>query len=186
MTALAPSRPSPLRATGILLAAVVIVVASNAASVLLGGKPAGTDRSDSQGAGLIEAAGGPDAGVGSLAQIDRSITAWTANLAANDKDFISATNLGLLYDARGRVTGDVGDYGRAQAALDTALAILPTHLPARLLHARLLQTTHDFAGALAESRAILADGVVQAVPLPPATTPSSCASSRPRCARASR
>jgi tetratricopeptide (TPR) repeat protein len=163
MTTLAPSRPSPLRATGILLAAVVIVVASNATSLLLGGKPATADRSDSQGAGLIEAAGaGPDAGVGSLPQIDNSIAAWTANLAANDKDFISATNLGLLYDARGRLTGDIGDYGRAQAALDKALAVVPTHLPARLLHARLLQTTHDFAGALAESRAILADDSTQA------------------------
>lgn len=162
MTALAPSRPSPLRATGILLAAVVIVVASNATSFLLGGKSATTDRSDSQGAGLIEAAGGPDAGIGSLAQIDNSIAAWTANLAANDKDFISATNLGLLYDARGRLTGDIGDYGRAQAALDKALAVVPTHLPARLLHARLLQTTHDFAGALTESRAILADDSTQA------------------------
>jgi tetratricopeptide (TPR) repeat protein len=162
MTALAPSRTTPLRATGILLAAVVIVVASNATSVLLGGKPATGDRSDSQGAGLIEAAGGPDAGIGSLPQIDNSIAAWTANLAANDKDFISATNLGLLYDARGRLTGDIGDYGRAQAALDKALAVVPTHLPARLLHARLLQTTHDFAGALAESRAILADDSTQA------------------------
>lgn len=163
MTALAPSRPTPLRATGILLAALVIVVASNATSALLGGKPTTADRADSQGAGLIEAAGaGPDAGVGSLTQIDRSIAAWTANLAANDKDFISATNLGLLYDARGRLTGDVGDYGRAQAALDEALAIVPTHLPARLLHARLLQTTHDFAGALAESRAILTDDPTQA------------------------
>jgi tetratricopeptide (TPR) repeat protein len=163
MTALAPSRPSPLRATGILVAAVVIVVASNATSLLLGGKPATADRSDSQGAALIEAAGaGPDNGVGSLFQIDSSIAAWTANLAANDQDFISATNLGLLYDARGRLTGDIADYGRAQAALDKALAVLPTHLPARLLHARLLQTTHDFAGALAESRAILADDSTQA------------------------
>jgi tetratricopeptide (TPR) repeat protein len=152
MTALAPSRPSPLRATGILVAAVVIVLASNATSLLLGGKPATGDRSDSQGAGLIEAAGGPDAGIGSLTQIDNSIAAWTANLAANDKDFISATNLGLLY----------GDYGRAQAAHDKALAVVPTHLPARLLHARLLQTTHDFAGALVESRAILADDSTQA------------------------
>lgn len=163
MTALAPSRPSPLRATGILLAAVVIVVASNVSSLLLGGKPATADRSDSQGAGLIEAAGaGPDGGVGSVSQINSSISAWTSNLAANDRDFISATNLGLLYDARGRLTGDVGDYARSGAALDTALAIVPTHLPARLLHARLLQTTHDFAGALAESRAILADDPTQA------------------------
>jgi len=162
MTVLAASRPSPLRATGILVAALVIVVASNVTSALLGGRPATADRSDSQGAALIEAAGGPDAGIGSLTQIDNSIAAWTANLAANDKDFISATNVGLLYDARGRLTGDIGDYGRAQAALDKALAVVPTHLPARLLHARLLQTTHDFAGALAESKAILADDSTQA------------------------
>jgi tetratricopeptide (TPR) repeat protein len=143
------------------VAAVVIVVASNATALLSGQRPAAQPAGEA--AGLVEAGGGaPDATVGSIAQLDRSIGAWTANLAANDRDFISATNLGLLYDARGRLTGDVADYGRAQEALARALAIVPDHLPARLLQARLLQTTHDFSGALAASKAILRDDPTQA------------------------
>ena len=99
--------------------------------------------------------------IGSLEQIDHSIRAWTSNVQGNDRDFMSATNLGLLYDARGRLSGDIGDYLRAKGALEVALAILPSHLPARLLHARLLQTTHDFGGALAEATAILRDDPTQ-------------------------
>ena len=132
------------------MAAVVIVVASNATSVLLGGKPATTDRSDSQGAGLIEASGaGPDAGVGSLAQIDRSITAWTANLAANDRDFISATNSGAVRRARS-ADGRHRRLRSGQAAVDTALAIVPTHRRLGSSMRGCCRPLHDFAGALAE------------------------------------
>src|SRR4051812_26197566 len=97
----------------------------------------------------------PGAAAGSvtsdLAQIDHSIKAWTANLAANDKDFYSATNLGQLYDARARLTGDISDYSRSLEALNRALGIEPSLDATRLLHARELLATHDFTGALSEA-----------------------------------
>ena len=104
---------------------------------------------------VVDSPGGPVSAVSSdLTQIDHSIKVWTANLAANDRDFFSATNLGRLYDARARLTGDIADYSRALEALNRALAIEPSLLATRLLHARELLATHDFAGALAEARAI--------------------------------
>jgi tetratricopeptide (TPR) repeat protein len=100
----------------------------------------------------------PDAPVtsapGSIAQLDHSIAAWTANLAANDRDFLSAANLGLLYEARARLSGDVGDYARAEEATSRSLAIEPRQLDVRALHARLQLATHDFSKALAEALAI--------------------------------
>ncbi len=150
-------RPRPVRPLVALLAALGVV----AASYLLAGQAAGPAEDDAaRGAGQLPAIAQAPA-VGSLEQIDHSIRAWTSNVAANDRDFYSATNLGLLYDARGRLTGDVADYERARVALDRALVIAPTHLTARLLHARILQATHDFPGALAEARAILLDDPTQ-------------------------
>jgi tetratricopeptide (TPR) repeat protein len=148
-------RPRPSRPALALLTALAVV----AGTYLLAASPAVPARQDQlagEGPGApAPAAPGAVPAAGSLEQIDHSIRAWTTNLAANDRDFYSATNLGLLYDARGRLTGDVGDYQRAREALDRALAIFPAHLPARLLHARILQTTHDFAGALAEADVLL-------------------------------
>jgi tetratricopeptide (TPR) repeat protein len=172
MTALAePQAPHPprlpfrrIRPAAALAAALVVVVGSYAGSSLLG-QPAThpiTQAPADAPAVQIEPAGGPvTAAVGSLAQIDHSIGAWTANLAANSRDYLSASNLGILYDARGRLTGDVGDYLRAEDALDRSLALAPTEMAARLLHARLRQTMHDFTAAMSESQAILKDDPTQ-------------------------
>ncbi len=64
----------------------------------------------------------PDA---SLATIDHNIGLWTKNLAANDRDYISATNLATLYHGRGRLTADLGDHQRALEAATTAIADRP-------------------------------------------------------------
>jgi tetratricopeptide (TPR) repeat protein len=97
----------------------------------------------------------PTVGTTGIAAIDHSIKAWTTNLARNDKDFLSATYIATLYEARGRLTGDIGDYSRAQTAVETALAIVPDYATAQVLQARLRQTLHDFPGALAAAEAIL-------------------------------
>jgi hypothetical protein len=104
-----------------------------------------------------DAAGGPE--IGSLEQIDHSIKAWTINLTTNPKDFISATNLALLYHGRGRLSGDLGDQTRALEAARTATAIAPTQTAARSLEASILYTLHDFAGSLA-----IADALYRANP----------------------
>jgi tetratricopeptide (TPR) repeat protein len=97
----------------------------------------------------------PTGGSAGIVAIDRSLKAWTANLARNDKDFLSATYIATLYDARGRLTGDIADYSRAQDAVEQALVFVPDYATAQVLQARLSQTLHDFPGALAAAQAIL-------------------------------
>jgi tetratricopeptide (TPR) repeat protein len=67
----------------------------------------------------------------------------------------------MLYEGRARLTGDVADYVRARQALEQALAIEPTEMSARVVHARVLVSMHDFPGALAEARGILKDDPAQ-------------------------
>jgi tetratricopeptide (TPR) repeat protein len=169
MTALAePQAPRPprlrlrrVRPAAIVAAAAVIVVGSYVATSLLG-QPATHPITRQPPAGVISDAppiapadGPPAVTAANLAVLDHDIGLWTANVAKNNRDSISATTLGSLYDARGRLTGDVGDYLRAEDALTASLAIDPTDMGARLLHARLRQTMHDFPTALAEAQAIL-------------------------------
>jgi tetratricopeptide (TPR) repeat protein len=78
----------------------------------------------------LEDGGAP---VVSLAQIDHSIDAWSRNLDANPKDFLAATNLATLYQGRGRLSYDLTDHERALAAARSALAIEPSHAPARVI-----------------------------------------------------
>jgi tetratricopeptide (TPR) repeat protein len=90
----------------------------------------------------------------SVVQIDSSIARWSANLAANDLDFISARNVALLYEGRARISGDVTDYDRAEEAASRSLGIEPRQLDVQALHARILLATHEFSRALAEASAV--------------------------------
>ena len=60
-----------------------------------------------------------------VADIDANIRTWSAKAAADKNDYISATNLGILYLGRARLTSNVDDYSRAQAATEQALAAVP-------------------------------------------------------------
>jgi Tfp pilus assembly protein PilF len=161
MTALRLPRPRPARPLAILGASLVLVAASQAMSLLQPATPAAPAAPANPAApaapapainGPLSAPEAPVAGApADLLAIDHSIAAWTANLAANDRDFISAANLGLLYEARARLSGDVTDYGRATEAANRSLAIEPRQLDVQALHARLLLAGHDFAGALREA-----------------------------------
>jgi tetratricopeptide (TPR) repeat protein len=91
----------------------------------------------------------------SLDQIDRAIRVWSGNVSRDDKDFLSATQLGDLYYSRARLTGDVDDYRRAKEAVDVGLAAYPAEAEALLLRAQLLFATHDFVGAHQAAQAIL-------------------------------
>jgi tetratricopeptide (TPR) repeat protein len=158
-----PARPWIGRrphAIGILAAAALIALASYATTTVrpsaapLPGREVGS--AGVQQVGIPGDAGGQPA-IGSVQQIDHSISAWTANLAANPKDFLSATNLSVLYHARGRLTADLADQQRALDAATAALSIEPKHAPARELIAVIQFTLHDFAGALASAQALYAD-----------------------------
>ncbi len=164
MTAIAaPRLPRPrlrrIRPLVLVAASVAIVGGSYLANALHSAplRPpvapaAGSDRA------VVAAPGdAPSGGMPGLNAIDHALRAWTSNLARNDRDYVSATYIATLYDARGRLTGDIGDYGRAQTAVAQALQILPTDAAAQVLQARLLQTLHDFPGALAAAQKILTE-----------------------------
>ena len=174
--ALAPRRPRRRpRLVGVVAAAIAIAVGSYALTLVRTAptsppRPAAQAPLTTTGSGTsvdpraaAPAAPGDAAGAyaadGSIAQIDHSIAAWTKNLAANSHDYISATNLALLYHGRGRLSADLGDQEKALAAAKTALAIDPTDTAARALEATILYTIHDFSGAFAA-----ADGIYRADP----------------------
>jgi tetratricopeptide (TPR) repeat protein len=162
MTSLSLSRPRRPRPLALLAASSVLVAASQAANLLTSRTaPAGLGNPAAPGAvanppvsipGPIAAPDAPIANQSSdLAQLDHSIAAWTKNLAANDKDFLSAANLGLLYEARARLSGDVTDYARAEEAANRSLSHEPRQLDIRALHARILLATHEFPRVLEEA-----------------------------------
>lgn len=155
--------PRP-RAAGILAAAVLMVGLTYAAAAVRPGPPAGSPETSTV---VDQAPLGPPGGTStalaprSLEQLDRSIEAWTANLTANARDFLSATNLAMLYHARGQLTGDLADQERGLQAARTALDIDPTYAPARTLDAAIRYTLHDFSGALAAAEALYRDDPAQ-------------------------
>jgi tetratricopeptide (TPR) repeat protein len=155
MTAISLPRPRRIRPLAFLVASLALVAASQVATIL---EPAAAPTTAGVPAGVTGPLSPPEAPVGnapgSLAQIDHSITAWTANLSRNDKDFLAAANLGALYEARARLSGDVGDYARAEEATDRSLAIEPRQLDVQALHARLQLATHAFSKALVEAQAV--------------------------------
>ncbi len=158
MTALSLPRPRRIRPLAMLVAAVGLVAVSQLGAMLqapVAPAPPLVPAAPITVTGPVTPPDAPVAGApGSLERIDHSITAWTANVAANDRDFISAATLGMLYEARARLSGDATDIARATEAANRSLAIEPRQLDVQALHARLLLAGHDFAGALAESQAI--------------------------------
>jgi tetratricopeptide (TPR) repeat protein len=155
VTAISLPRVRRTRPIGLLIAAAVVVAASQAASLL---RPIVNPSRPVAPVTVEGPVSAPDAPVftapGSLAQIDHSIAAWTQNVSTNDRDFLSAANLGLLYEARARLSGDVGDYTRAEEAANRSLAIEHKQLDVLALHARLALATHDFTRALREAQSL--------------------------------
>jgi tetratricopeptide (TPR) repeat protein len=156
-----PSRHR-IRPIGIIAAALIVVAATYAAVPDLA----------APGAAVPEAAGpagrpvSPRTAVAvdvatvtgaNVVDIDASIRTWSAKSAADENDYISATNLGILYLGRARLTSNLDDYSRAAAATGRALAADPSYVPARALDATLRYSIHDFDGALATARSLLAD-----------------------------
>ena len=134
--------------------------AANGGAGLSGGAAAAGPGHEA-GSQAVVSPGGPVSAVATVAQLDHAIQVWTANLAKEPRDFYSATTLGQLYEARARLTGDVSDYDRARQALQQAITVAPTEIDARIVHARVLASLHDFSGALAETQAILRDDPTQ-------------------------
>lgn len=146
------------RAIGLLLAAGLVVAGSYLAAAFRPA-PVATSPPPAQPRPAATAApfDGGEGPIGSLAQIDYSIEAWSKNLDTNPRDFLAATNLAALYHGRGRLTYDLTDYERALTAARTASGIEPTHGAARALEGTILFSMHDFAGAFASADALVRD-----------------------------
>ena len=105
--------------------------------------------------GPVSGPDGPQLQVaGSTAALEKAIGVWTANLGRDPEDFISAQNLALDYYTLGRLTGDIDDYARAQAAVTQGLKAYPNDIGGRTMAALLQYTLHDFAGARTAAQAI--------------------------------
>ncbi|MEX0683275.1 MAG: tetratricopeptide repeat protein [Dehalococcoidia bacterium] len=78
-----------------------------------------------------------------------NVAFWEARVQRDPADFVAYNRLAGAYLQRARETGDVGDYSRAQAAVDTSLAELPGDNPsAYALLASLQNVRHEFAAAI--------------------------------------
>src|SRR6266566_4091340 len=114
-----PHRWRAPRRSVILGAALLVVAGSYGAGYLATRHNAAPPATAAQHAAQVPIPGGPPAVVTqSLDQIDRAIKVWAANLARDDKDFVSATYLADLYYSRARLTGNLDDYGRAKPDVD--------------------------------------------------------------------
>lgn len=154
MTAFALPRPRRVRPLAVLAASVVLVVAAQVASQVGPPVPPAPVAPPAV-EGPVSPPEAPIANApDTLGAIDHAIAAWTVNVTANDRDFLSPRNLGLLYEARARLSGDASDYTRAEEAATRSLAIEPRQLDVQALHARILLSTHQFARALAEASSI--------------------------------
>jgi tetratricopeptide (TPR) repeat protein len=156
-TQIRPSRSAlRLRPVGVVLAAVLVATATYAAAALWHPAPsANAERDDSLVA--TGSLGNVGARPADLAAIDAQVAIWSRKSAADARDDISASNLGVLYLGRGRLTGDAADYERALAAADRAVTANATSTSTRALKATVLQATHDFGGALDLAETILRD-----------------------------
>lgn len=82
-----------------------------------------------------------------------SIAFWEARVHADPADFVAHNRLAGAYLQRGRETGNVEDYTRAQVAVDASLAQLPGDNPSAYgLAATLQNIRHEFAAALASAQ----------------------------------
>ena len=161
-----------LRSVAILTAALAITVAGTASSWNLTGLGS-TSARPAVSPGASAAAEPADANVtipgagvtlpaaGSVAQLDHNIAAWSQNLTANPQDFISATNLAILYHARARLTADLADHQRAREAARVAIQIAPNQTAARAHDAAILSSLHEFPGAFAAAARLVTDDPTQ-------------------------
>lgn len=90
-----------------------------------------------------------DGGAGyGMKSTDELIVFWGDRFTQNPSDYISAAFLGEAFLRKGRETGDVADYQRAEAALEQALALAPDYDVAQAYMGAALFVQHDFTGAL--------------------------------------
>jgi tetratricopeptide (TPR) repeat protein len=169
MAAVKHASPWRLRPIAVLVAAVVVAGASYVIGPLLDRRPGSQAVRPAAGVPAVAldeeasiAGPAPDAGGdASIAQLTKAIGTWSTNVRTNPKDFISATNLALVYHARGRLTANLDDYRRALDAARLAERVHAGDQAARAVEATVQAGLHDFAGALATASALYAEDPAQ-------------------------
>ena len=119
------------------------------------GKAAPDDVADGA---TVDASDGYDAAA-ELARIRADVDFWGAKLTAEPANIVAAVQLAQSDVALGRMTGDVADYVRGEAATDRALKVQPDYAPAQAMRAAILISLHRFTQA-----ADVANGVLVAAP----------------------
>jgi tetratricopeptide (TPR) repeat protein len=79
---------------------------------------------------------------------DAQIAFWRERIEQAPQDFVSLTYLGQTFLRKARETGDVGDYQRAESALNKAVDLDPDYEFALAYLAAARFAKHDFQGAL--------------------------------------
>ena len=97
----------------------------------------------------------------STAQIDQGIKVWSANLAKEPRDFLSATTLASLYYSRGRLSGGLADEQKALQLAQMAVGVAPLEPGGRAMEAAILYYLHDFVGAQTKAGALYRDDPTQ-------------------------
>ncbi len=78
-----------------------------------------------------------------------NVAFWEQRVQADPADFTALNRLAMAYIQRGRETGDVSNYSRAQAAVDASLTSLPgDNYTGYALKAYLQNVQHDFSASL--------------------------------------
>jgi tetratricopeptide (TPR) repeat protein len=160
-TAGRPRSGRPTRAVGVLAAAVLIAVVTYTVGPLTrsdGADVAGPAPLPVPGDVAPLAAGSVAAGAtvdGRLPIADR-LAFWADRVDAKPDDFLSLVQLALVKAEAARLTVDLDGYQRALADIDRSLAIVPAYPPTIRARASIRYALHDFGGALADARAVLA------------------------------
>lgn len=135
----------------ILAVALVIVGASYLfANYRASGSPAPSNVSIS-----LEASSA-DRSTASVKTSDELIEFWRGRFERDPRDYISLTYLGEAFIRKGRETGDINTFGRAENALREALALNPNYEVALAYLGSVLLTKHDFEGALEMAKRVYA------------------------------
>lgn len=91
---------------------------------------------------------------GRLPVADR-LAFWADRVKANPGDFLSLVQLALVEAEGARLRVDLDGYERALADIDRSLTLVPAYPPTIRARGSIRFALHDFAGALADARAVL-------------------------------
>ena len=126
------------------------VMALVAMLLSLGSALAGASFSGGPGSPAVTAAG-------ELAARNERITFFEGRAAADPIDYVSRNILAVQYLQRARETGDLSEYGRAEAAAEASLSILPRDNAGGLIALASVQLSrHAFAEAKETAAAVIA------------------------------